>query len=189
MAINQSTASPVDAGGTALFTLKFDSAAQEIFLTELSVWPNIKRAAKKAGVCKSTVYNHLRTSPDFRIAVDEALQCAGVTVRCAVTERSLLGPLPKGEEANPVTYDENGVPEMDARAVDLDAVKFLLTIHGNGVARRKAAVEKAEAVPEIASQEETDAWLREQLKAKLAGNRRQRRHEDKRRRATGKAAR
>jgi transposase len=53
--------------------LRFTTARKEIYLAHFAATCDSEEAARRAGVCESTVYAHRRTDPEFALAWSEAL--------------------------------------------------------------------------------------------------------------------
>lgn len=124
---------------------------REKLLDALSIWPNMLAAVKTIGVSQSTLGAHLRKDAKFRLKCDEALIAGRFSILCAVTEYCLLGPLPKGEEAGPIERDEDGIPIINPRTMDVNTAKWLLSYHAKAVETR----EKARAAERAAKEKQT----------------------------------
>lgn len=69
----------------------FTVAKQEIFFAELAATCNVSMAARRAGVCKATVYVHRRTSAAFRARWAVTVREAYARLELAMLERALNG--------------------------------------------------------------------------------------------------
>lgn len=111
------------------FTLKKKAK----FISELSKWPNVSRAARLAGVSRVTAYNHRRTDPDFKQQWEEALQDGLARLEEEAERRAFKGVL------EPVYYQGQKVGAV-RKFSDTLAI-FLLKAHDPDKYRDRRTVE------------------------------------------------
>jgi hypothetical protein len=70
---------------------QFDREMQATFLDALSAWGNVRSAARRAGISRSTAYRMRRACPRFRTLWDGALLIARPQVEEVLADRALNG--------------------------------------------------------------------------------------------------
>lgn len=157
------------------------------FLTTLGDTGNVSLAARTAGFANSTLYALRARSPEFRRAMREVKESArdGLTLQATamigqLMEMKVAG---KGNNRVDITVSEalEGMERVSAslrrerEAEEATEARSLASTENQHAA-------SSEEADRIATSEETDAWLREQLKQKFYALNKQRRHEAQQRR-------
>lgn len=137
------------------------------FLAAIRVMPNVKRAAKAAGIHRSQHYAKLNSSLEYRAAFDACLAIGFDAISDIAVERASIGweePLVyKGQLSYPEIWDEEVkryVPDYDAqplsvRKIDNQLLQFVLKNRHPEYQERK----ETEEAPSQTAEKITYQWV------------------------------
>lgn len=69
----------------------FDAARKHHFLQMMRLTGQLQRSAQESGISPSTVHNHLKSDPDFKLAHDEAYGDFKESIEMEVMRRAIMG--------------------------------------------------------------------------------------------------